>query len=82
MVEVVRYFASNSAIWIAFNAAPFKSWSPQTQKAKPFSREESSLTRPTWQLFFPEARIGMGYFFELGSSTSSKPGNFASTSRA
>src|SRR5208337_5034199 len=51
-------------------------------EANPLSRAESTLTRPTWQLFFPEARIGIGYVIELGSSTSSKPGNFARTSRA
>ena len=33
-------------------------------------------------IIFPSDRSGIGYLFVLGSSTSSKPGNFAKTSRA
>ena len=41
------FWASTSAIWIAFRAAPFRSWSPHTQKFRAFSALSSSRMRPT-----------------------------------
>jgi len=41
------FWASTSAIWIAFRAAPFRNWSPHTQKFRAFSALSSSRMRPT-----------------------------------
>ena len=51
---------SNSAICTAFNAAPFSNWSPDTQNESPFSKAQSTRTRPTSQLSFPATLSGMG----------------------
>ena len=47
----VRHFNSSSAICTALRAAPFKSWSPETQKQRPLSKAQSLRRRPTAQLY-------------------------------
>ena len=54
------YRSTSSAICTALRAAPFRSWSPQTQNAKPFSNAQSIRRRPTAQAFFPEVVRGIG----------------------
>ncbi len=47
-------FRSSSAICTALSAAPLRSWSPATQKQRPFSSAQSWRSRPTAQLYLPD----------------------------
>ena len=55
-----RGFQRSSAIWTALRAAPLRSWSPQTQRARPFSKAQSSRRRPAKQSSLPAASMGIG----------------------
>ena len=53
---------SNSAIWIALSAAPFRSWSADTniEIEWPEASLRSFLMRPTRTSSWPDASIGIG----------------------
>jgi hypothetical protein len=53
---------SSSAIWTAFNAAPFKSWSAATNMLMdlPDGSDRSLRIRPASTSPWPEASLGMG----------------------
>ena len=75
------YFINCSAIWTAFNAAPFRRLSETTHITRPFSVEISSLILPTKTSSFPSANKGRGYSNFSGLSITLIPGKALNISR-
>src|SRR5207253_10858575 len=70
-----------SAICTAFSAAPLRRLSDTIHSTRPCRVEASSRMRPTKTSSLPATPLGVGYSFACGSSSTTTPGDVASSSR-